>query len=117
MGAARFAHLSRLASDPAYRLEVERSWRALKDKFAIEVDAARAEVRMMAELASVRRDLATVRSEAEQIRAANVDLQRKLQDSDAAISSLRTDNADLQCQLKALNNISAFLAAVARGER
>jgi hypothetical protein len=123
MGAARFAHLSRLASDPEYRFEVERSWheqkiKALKDKFAVEVAAARDAVRgeLTAEVASVRRELIATRSEAEQLRAANVDLQRKLQDDEAAMRSLKAGNADLQQQLRAFSNITKFLAEVARGE-
>jgi chromosome segregation ATPase len=123
MGAARLAHLSRLASDPGYRLEVERSRheqeiKALKDKFAIEVAAARDAARreLTIELASVRRELFAARSEADQLKAANADLQRKLQDDEAAMMSLKADNADLQRQLQALNNITTFLAVVARGE-
>jgi hypothetical protein len=123
MGAARLAHLSRLASDPAYRLEVERSRhegeiKALKDKLAIEVAAARDAVRreLIAEVASVRRELTVVRSEADRFKVANSDLQRKLEDDEAAMSSLKATNADLQRQLRAFNNISTFLAEVARGE-
>jgi chromosome segregation ATPase len=123
MGAARFAHLSRLASDPAYRINVQQSWhenqiKTLKDNFAKELAAARDAVRreLTAEIVSVRRELLTAKSEAEQLRVANADSQRKLQEGDAAITSLRAEAADLQRQLKALNNISSFLAGVARGE-
>jgi len=123
MGAAKLAHLSKLDSDPAYRLEVERSWheqaiKALKDKLAIEVAAARDAVRreLTAEVASVRRELIAARSEAEQLKTANADLQRKLQDDEAAMRSLQSFNTDLQRQLRALNNITTFLAEVARGE-
>jgi hypothetical protein len=77
-------------------------------------DAARRE--LTAEIVSVRRELLTARSEAEQLRVANADLQHKLQEGDATVTSLKAHNADLQRQLEALNNISAFLAGVARGE-
>jgi hypothetical protein len=63
----------------------------------------------------VRRELTAARSEAEQLRAANADLQRKLEDDEAAMRSLQSVNADLERQLRALNNITAFLAEVARG--
>jgi hypothetical protein len=58
----------------------------------------------------------SVAAEADYLRVANADLQRKLQEGDATITSLRAEAADLQRQLKALNNISAFLAGVARVE-
>ena len=94
--AARFAHLSLLGSDPvAYQVEVERSRhereiKTLEDKFASEVAAAKDAARreMIAEVASVRRELIAARSEAEQLRAANADLQRKLQDNEAAMRSI-----------------------------
>jgi hypothetical protein len=124
MGAARFAAQSRLTSDPEYPLKVERSRherevKALRDNFAKELAAGRDAVRreLTAEIVSVRRELLTVRSEAEQLRVAKADLQLKLQEGDATVTSLKADNAGLQRQLRALNNISAFLAGVARGEQ
>jgi hypothetical protein len=122
--AARFAHLSLLGSDPvAYQVEVERSRhereiKTLEDKFASEVAAAKDAARreMIAEVASVRRELIAARSEADKLKAANADLQCRLQDDEAVVMSLKVDNADLQRQLRALNNITTFLAEVARGE-
>ena len=64
----------------------------------------------------VRRELIAARSEADQLRAANADLQRRLQDDEVAMKGLQSANADLQRQLQALNNITTFLAEVARGE-
>jgi hypothetical protein len=120
--AARAAHLSRLASDPEYRIKVQQSWhenqiKTLKDNFAKELAAAKDEARreLTTEIVSVRRELIAARSEADQLRVANADLQRRLQDDEAAVMSLKADKADLQRQLEALNNISAFLAAVGRG--
>jgi predicted nucleic acid-binding Zn-ribbon protein len=118
---ARLAHLSKLASDPAYRLEVERSCyeqkiKALEEKLATAAARDAAYRELSAEAASVRRELIAARSEADQLKVANADLQRKLQDDETAMRSLQSANADLQRQLRALNNITTFLAEVARGE-
>jgi hypothetical protein len=64
----------------------------------------------------VRRELIAARSEAEQLKAANADLQRKLQDDEAAMRSLQSFNADLQQQVRGFSNITKFLTEVARGE-
>jgi hypothetical protein len=64
----------------------------------------------------LRRELTAARSEAQQLRAASTELQRNLQDDEAAMTNLQSINADLQRQLQALDNITTFLAKVARGE-
>jgi hypothetical protein len=64
----------------------------------------------------LRRELTAARSEAQQLRAASTELQRNLQDDEAAMRNLQPVNADLQQQLRAFSNITKFLAEVVRGE-
>jgi hypothetical protein len=121
--AARLAHYINKKlkeTDPvAYQIKVdrmrhEREVKTLKDKFADDLAAMRRE--LTAELAGARRELIASRSEVEHLKAANADLQCRVQERDAAMNNLKAVNADLEQQLRACANVSRLIAEAARGE-
>jgi hypothetical protein len=119
MGAARFASVQ-AARDPIARQYLidragyEKQIKELKDKFAIDFETLRRQ--LTSQLVAAHRELTASRSEAEHLKSTNADLQCRLQEQDTAMKNLKAVNVDLEQKLRAFDNISKFMAEVARGE-
>jgi hypothetical protein len=119
MGAARLAY-AQIARDPVAKQYLidhhayERQIRELKEKAAAELETSRRQ--LTSQFVAAHRELTASRSEVEYLKSANADLQCRLQEQDTAMKDLKAVNVDLEQKLRAFDNISKFMAEVARGE-